>query len=246
MSSIDKKQVEEFFSSAANLHQNENAVLDVAAGQQHANIYRNYFTKNYILKNINAKKNETILDFGCGVGRITKLIAEKAMEVVGVDSNASMIETAKRKFSGKKNIRYELLNEIKITVGENYFNAAFSHWVFQHINDAESIQWLNELKRVVKPDGRILLFEQVKNETAETAKHLFRSQKHYLSLFDKAEMKTISVFPVMRVPARGMSLWNNLPDVKFLLPVLSSIDKLTINRKPALASYFTYCFVLHK
>lgn len=57
MSELDKDQVNDFFSKAAILHRNENAVLDVAEGQEHSNIYRNYFTANYILQNLQLKSN---------------------------------------------------------------------------------------------------------------------------------------------------------------------------------------------
>lgn len=245
MSGIDKKQVEDFFSKAAVTHQNENAVLDVAIGQEHSNIYRNYFTANYILKNLHPEPNETILDFGCGVGRIAKKLSPLSKKIVGVDSNAAMIETAKQKFAAS-NIEYYLLHDFKIPTEISQFDAAFSHWVFQHINDEESVLWLNELKRTLKPTGKILLFEQVKNETRESDKHLFRSTAHYNNLFEKAELKLTASFQVMRVPARGMSVWNKLPSLKILLPLVSAIDQLTLNRKPELADYFTYCFVLSK
>ena len=246
MNEIDKKKVEEFFTGAALKHQNENAVLDVAAGQEHSNVYRNYFTTNYILKNIALKKKQRILDFGCGVGRITKVLAERAAEVVGVDSNQAMIEEAK-KFSGKrKNSTYQLLTELKIPIQDNYFDIVFSHWVFQHINDNESVLWLKEIKRVLMTKGKVILFEQVKRESVISANHSFRSLQHYKTLFEKAELKIISTYPVMRVPARGMSFWNKLPALKILLPVLSFIDQVTINRKPKQAEYFTYCFRLCK
>ncbi|GDX52826.1 hypothetical protein LBMAG27_18730 [Bacteroidota bacterium] len=245
MSGIDKKQVEDFFNKAAVTHQNENAVLDVANGQQHSNIYRNYFTTKYIIKNLHPTSDNIILDFGCGVGRISKKLSGLSKKVVGVDSNAAMIETAKQKFAAN-NIEYFLLNDFKIPEGNNQFDAAFSHWVFQHINDEESVMWLNELKRILKPTGKILMFEQVKNETKESDKHLFRSLAHYKNLIEKSELKLTAFFPVMRVPARGMSVWNKLPSIKILLPMLSFIDTITINRKPALADYFTYCFVLSK
>lgn len=246
MSEIDNKQVEEFFSAAASMHQNENAVLDVAKGQEHANIYRNFFTADYILKNIAPQKNQTVLDFGCGVGRVASMLADKVNEVVGVDSNESMITTARKKFISGNNVHYELLTSLKIPFEKNYFDTAFSHWVFQHINDEEMIFWLQQITGALKPYGKIYLFEQIKKESASTAKHLFRSPKHYLSLIEKAGLVTVSAFPVMRVPARGMSIWNKMPDWKFLLPLLSKIDRLTLNRKPSLADYFTYCFVLSK
>ncbi len=246
MSEIDNKQVEEFFSNAATMHQNENAVLDVAMGQEHSNVYRNYFTADYILKNIAPQKNQTILDFGCGVGRVTCLLTDKVKEVIGVDSNRLMIETAIKKFTTGANVRYELLADLKIPFKKNHFDTAFSHWVFQHINDDEAILWLQQIAGVLKPAGKIYLFEQIKNESVVTTKHLFRSPKHYLSLIEKAGLITVSAFPVMRVPARGMSIWNKMPGWKFLLPLLSKIDRLTLSRKPHMANYFTYCFVLSK
>ncbi|MEI7801602.1 MAG: class I SAM-dependent methyltransferase [Bacteroidota bacterium] len=245
MSSLDKKQVEEFFTTAAKKHKNENAVLDVAMGQEHSNIYRNYFTASYILKNLHPKPNDTILDFGCGVGRIAKKLSSVSKKIVGVDSNVAMIETAKQKFAANT-IEYFLLHDFKIPAENNQFDTAFSHWVFQNINDEESVLWLNELKRTLKSTGKILLFEQVKNETKESDKHLFRSPAHYKNLFNNAELKLTASFPVMRVPARGMSVWNKLPSLKILLPLVSAIDQLTLNRKPELADYFTYCFVLSK
>ncbi len=246
MSQIDKKQVENYFNKAVAAHQDENAVLDSALGQEHSNIYRNYFSVHFIIKNLNPRYNQTILDFGCGVGRISKLLSLKSKKIVGVDSNSKMIETAKKNET-VKNIDYYLLSELVIPFKENQFDTCFSSWVFQHISDDETFIWLNELKRILKENGKILLFEQVKMQTTSTSgKHLFRSTEHYKNLFNRAGLKLISSFPVMRVPSRGMWLWNKLPAIKLLLPFLALIDKFTLNRKSELAEYFTYCFVLSK
>lgn len=244
MSDIDNKKVELFFSNAVAKHQDENAVLDVADGQQHANIYRNYFTLHYILKIISADKHKTILDFGCGVGRISKQMASMSAEVIGADTNQQMINVAVKNSGDEKNLSYYQLTAFNIPLADKYFDCTFSHWVFQHINDSESVLWLKEIKRTLKSDGRIVLFEQVKNESLQSEKHFFRSVSHYEKLIAEAGLKLHSAFPVMRVPSRGMWLWNKFPEIKFLLPFCYLIDQVTLNRKPEIADYFTYCFEL--
>jgi hypothetical protein len=51
----------------------------------------------------------------------------------------------------------------------------------------------------------------------------------------------------MRVPARGMSLWNKFNiNSRILLWTFSLLDDLIILRKPQLADYFTYVFIFEK
>lgn len=41
------------------------------------------------------KKDEVILDLGCGTGRVTRIIADKGARVIGIDSSKKMIDKAK-------------------------------------------------------------------------------------------------------------------------------------------------------
>src|SRR4051812_7426028 len=51
--------------------------------------------------------DETILDAGCGSGRLTELLLEQVPEgrVVGVDASASMIEAARNRLGGEVDLR---------------------------------------------------------------------------------------------------------------------------------------------
>ena len=40
------------------------------------------------------KHNNLILDLGCGIGTVTKLLSEKANNVIGIDNNAELLEVA--------------------------------------------------------------------------------------------------------------------------------------------------------
>lgn len=55
--------------------------------------------------------NKTILDIGCGSGRISLLLAEKGAKVTGIDYSLPMIELAKehlKKYEASKNIKLDV------------------------------------------------------------------------------------------------------------------------------------------
>ncbi len=247
---INKDKVEEFFDSTALLHGNENAVLDVGAGEKtaHANIYRDYFTKSYIKKYVNPSLSDTVLDFGCGVGRVTFYMAPFTKEIMGIDLSAQMIEVAKKDPRNKGNVHFSWLRNPPLEQADKTINKIFTHWVMQHIPDSEILVYLKEFHRLLKDKGRIYLFEQVKNEvTKNSDKHIYRTTDQYRQLILQSGYKEVTVTPVMRVPSRGMSLWNKrlLPG-KLLLPVFRSIDNMTLNRKPQFANYYTSVFIFEK
>ncbi len=247
---IEKLKVEEFFDSSAKLHQNSNAVLDVSPDEKtaHANIYRDYFTKSYIKKYVDPSTEDKILDFGCGVGRVTSFLAPFVNYIEGVDLSSQMIDVANRKNSNHHNINFTWLKQAPLPYPDNNFNKIFTHWVMQHISDSEAIVYFKEFNRTLKKDGMIFLFEQTKNEIAQySEKHVYRTSEQYCKLIEQAGFSKVAVTPVMRVPSRGMSLWNNkFISFRILLPVHRMIDQFTLERKPQFVNYYTTVFVFKK
>jgi SAM-dependent methyltransferase len=84
------------------------------------------------------KGNEIVMDAGCGTGRITKILAEKAGKggiVYAVDIDDNMIDQAKENLNGFKNvfvIKSNLLNiELPRKVDVIFSNAVL-HWILDH------------------------------------------------------------------------------------------------------------------
>ena len=123
---------------------------------QHASA-QHQWAEELILK-LHLQETESILDIGCGDGKMTLSLAEKVPKgnVVGVDSSENMIELAQERLvdSTHQNVSFFLMDATALRF-ENQFNVVFSnaalHWTKNHK------AMLNGVKRSLKEHGRILL-----------------------------------------------------------------------------------------
>lgn len=84
--------------------------------------------------------NENVLDAGCGSGRVTKILSEKAFKgmIYAVDNDTNMLEKAKKNLSSFKNIKIIMrdLNTIELANIPIKFDIIFSnavlHWIIDH------------------------------------------------------------------------------------------------------------------
>ena len=100
--------------------------------------YKKFFSfdknsiQNSILKSINNWRKLVVLDFGCGEGDLSNMIAiKKAKLVHAVDYSSKAINIAKRKFGRKKNIKIELGDAAKV---KNKYDVIVMSGVLEHID----------------------------------------------------------------------------------------------------------------
>ena len=99
-----------------------------------------------------------VLDFGCGVGRVTHALAAYFGEAVGVDVAASMIERA-RALDPERRCSFVLNHARDLTCFESgAFTVVYSRLVLQHIRPALVRRYVPELVRVLAPGG-VLMFQ---------------------------------------------------------------------------------------
>ena len=88
-----------------------------------------------ILARFELKGDETVLDAGCGTGRLTKKLVERVPNghVIGVDASASMIEKAREHLGADADLRQQDLRPLDIPekVDAVYSSAVF-HWIQEH------------------------------------------------------------------------------------------------------------------
>lgn len=110
------------------------------------------WTKPYL-----GKPDPKILDWGCGVGRITRHIPTVVPQalVYGCDANESMIQWNNENYPG---ITFTTINNFPPTLyAPAFFDLVFGFSVFTHIDAAMQLNWLAELHRILSPNGILLI-----------------------------------------------------------------------------------------
>jgi len=96
-----------------------------------------------------------VLDFGCGCGRVTRYFHEFAGEVAGSDVSAQAIDWC------RENLRFARfeVNGLAppLAFADESFDLVYALSVFTHLTSELQLAWRDELRRVLRPGGRLLL-----------------------------------------------------------------------------------------
>ncbi len=155
---------------------------------------------------------DTVLDVGCGTGTLAVLLKQRhpGVEVTALDPDPKALARAQRKAerAGAK-VCFELGfgDEIKHSVAS--FDLVVSSFMFHHLDPDQKAGALREVRRVLKPGGRLLLLDFDVSEDA--AHHGFQRMFHsHARLSDNSEgrilelMKAAGFKEAARVGARSL------------------------------------------
>ena len=98
-----------------------------------------------------------MLDYGCGWGRITRFFLKDVAgeNLWGIDCNEGLIDFCRE---SNRWSRFEVNDPLPPTeLAAAHFDLAFSYSVFTHLREDVHLAWLDELRRVVKPGGLLIL-----------------------------------------------------------------------------------------
>ena len=105
-----------------------------------------------VVDRLELRGDETVLDAGCGSGRVTKLLLERLPEgrVIGVDSSVSMIEKAREELPERTEFLVSDLLELDLEeAADALFSNATLHWILDHRRLFE------RLHAALRPGGRL-------------------------------------------------------------------------------------------
>lgn len=106
------------------------------------------------------QEKDRALDFGCGVGRLTRAMSMRFNHCVGVDISEQMITKAKELNCDRDNCEFVVNASEHLKIfPDKYFDFIYSSIVLQHLVHRSSIlAYVQEFFRLLKPGG-LLIFQ---------------------------------------------------------------------------------------
>ena len=98
---------------------------------------------------------QVVVEIGCGLGRLTRPLAERAAAVVAIDVSSEMLTRARQLNPGLENVRWVHGDGRSLSgVEDASADLCVSHVVFQHIPDPGiTLDYVREMGRVLRPGG---------------------------------------------------------------------------------------------
>lgn len=165
-----------------------------------------YCLKKWVLNDGNSYE---ILDFGCGIGTLSRLLAKSFLnsQVYGYDISEECLSVSKKNNTNLKNVQF--VNDLSQAGKYDLIIAAN---VFHHIGPLERSNTLSFLKKLLNPKGRIIIFEH--NPFNPLTRSIVRScpfdrdatliQRHeFYKLAKTSNFKVINNFYILFFPWSG-------------------------------------------
>jgi ubiquinone/menaquinone biosynthesis C-methylase UbiE len=115
---------------------------------------------DYIVSILQAPRNSTFLDAGCGSGSHSLRLAKRGFSVLAVDFSASALKTAERNLQSsdlRESIKLQREDVVSLSFADGAFDYVLCWGVLMHIPDVEKA--LSELTRVLKSGGGLVISE---------------------------------------------------------------------------------------
>jgi SAM-dependent methyltransferase len=102
------------------------------------------------------ERRRVALDFGCGLGRLTRALATRFDHCRGVDGSKEMVEQAQRLNADRPNCSFDVGTTLA-AVEPRSVDFVYSAFVLQHLGSDHAIaDTVTEFLRVVTPDGAVV------------------------------------------------------------------------------------------
>ncbi len=113
-----------------------------------------------MIDDLNLSKSMDVLEIGCGRGDTALYIAKKVNSVTAIDYSKDGIKIAnsiKKNFPKKiqDKTKFFVMDATKLSFKNNSFDYVILIDTIEHLNTKEQIKMLNEIQRVLRPQGKL-------------------------------------------------------------------------------------------
>lgn len=133
---------------------------DDIAEEYCAEFFQDTSDNKYIDLFLASLSGKKVLDAGCGNGKDCLYVSQKGFDVNGIDFSEGMLNLAREKVPDGK---FEVMDMTNISYPNNTYDGIISSCSLFHIPTEELPRTLLGFKRILKPNGKLLLILQEGN-----------------------------------------------------------------------------------
>jgi tRNA (uracil-5-)-methyltransferase TRM9 len=142
---------------------------------------RAFFWKELEFLKEHVEPNQSVLDIGCGNGRLLNLFPDMPISYTGIDSSDELVKIARKVHGDKGTFLHG--NAIALPFKGNSFDVVFSIAVIHHIPSKEFRgQFIAEANRVLKPGGKLIITTWNIRQWSFFKVHFFHTLKKIVGL----------------------------------------------------------------
>jgi SAM-dependent methyltransferase len=163
---IQKWESAEVVRSASEAKRNE--ATDLRLGEHIVQRYLNppadtFYSLECSYQLLGDLRGKTVLDYGCGLGENSVILASRGAKVIGVDISPELIELAQKRLDQHglgDRVEFRVGSAHELPMADGSIDVVFGIAILHHLDLKLSSQ---EVFRVLKPGGRAIFQEPVRN-----------------------------------------------------------------------------------
>jgi ubiquinone/menaquinone biosynthesis C-methylase UbiE len=113
-------------------------------------------TLGFLQQSVGVRKDDVILEIGCGIGRVGRLVAPLCRKWIGCDVSSNMLALAAERLKDLPGIELKEISGYDLSnVADESVDVVYCTVVFMHLETWDRYNYVVEAFRVLRPGGRI-------------------------------------------------------------------------------------------